>query len=310
MTSHIFVALGMWDETVRANEASTSVTNRSLAARGLGPRFCGHYNSWLEYGYLETGRIHDARRVLEGCREEAARAALPAGETLDPDNSALTSFVAIWARYVLDTEQWDGDVVRWSVEFGDRRAPLITLAFVRGLAAANRGDSAGAKEWLVKLQTAKTWLENDIGNGADQPGRRLYRQRLDVLELELRAMVESGENNAAPSIALLRRAARIEADMPYSFGPPFIDKPAAALLGEGLLAQHRAKEAAEAFQTALMRAPRRTAALLGLARALSHRDTEPPTEEARRVYSELVAIWHGADSGFAEVNEARRWLAR
>ena len=57
MCSHIFMALGMWDDVVRANLAAMSVVNRQKAAAGKPPRRCGHYNYWLEYGYPGT-RAH------------------------------------------------------------------------------------------------------------------------------------------------------------------------------------------------------------------------------------------------------------
>src|SRR5580765_3458748 len=57
MTSHIFVALGMWDDVVTANEAAVQVVNAGRAEHGHEPGTCGHYNFWLEYGYLQQGRF-------------------------------------------------------------------------------------------------------------------------------------------------------------------------------------------------------------------------------------------------------------
>ena len=74
MTSHIFIALGMWDDVVAANETAVAVTNRSREKRGLPPVSCGHYASWLQYGYLEQGRVAEAKRLLEGCRGQAGSA--------------------------------------------------------------------------------------------------------------------------------------------------------------------------------------------------------------------------------------------
>ena len=68
MTSHIYLAAGMWDEVVEANEQATRVSaeraRRRAAAGG-----CGHTNMWLMYGYLQKGRPDAARRVLDGCRD-------------------------------------------------------------------------------------------------------------------------------------------------------------------------------------------------------------------------------------------------
>src|SRR5678815_4228034 len=67
MTSHIFLALGMWDDVVAANETAIGVVNRRRAARSQPAQACGHYSYWLEYGYLQQGRRDEARRVLDAC---------------------------------------------------------------------------------------------------------------------------------------------------------------------------------------------------------------------------------------------------
>src|SRR3989441_5458662 len=81
MTSHIFLALGMWDDEIKANETAIALGNRLRQKAGRPPGRCGHYNEWLEYGYLQQGRITDARRMLEGCREAVERAGAPHDNT-------------------------------------------------------------------------------------------------------------------------------------------------------------------------------------------------------------------------------------
>jgi hypothetical protein len=75
MTSHIFMALGMWDDVVLANQNAMRMVDAKRQSRGRAPTYCGHYNSWLDYGYLEQGRLVDARRLLEHCRDQARAAA-------------------------------------------------------------------------------------------------------------------------------------------------------------------------------------------------------------------------------------------
>jgi hypothetical protein len=114
MTSHIFLALGMWDDVVKANETAIAVVNRQLAAAGKLGLFCGHYPYWLEYGYLQQGRVSDARRVLEACREEVQRLAadVPKKEkaTADPDTSSIGSYAEMRANFLIDSELWQDDV--------------------------------------------------------------------------------------------------------------------------------------------------------------------------------------------------------
>jgi hypothetical protein len=52
MTSHIFVAMGMWEDVVSANVRARDVQNARLAELGRSANVCGHYTSWLHYGWL------------------------------------------------------------------------------------------------------------------------------------------------------------------------------------------------------------------------------------------------------------------
>ncbi len=90
MTSHIFLALGMWDDVVKANETAMGVVNRARQKVGKPAAWCGHINEWLEYGYLQQGRVADARRVLEGCRKTAEQAAAAAADPKSPAHATMS----------------------------------------------------------------------------------------------------------------------------------------------------------------------------------------------------------------------------
>jgi hypothetical protein len=71
MTSHIFIALGMWDDMVGANQAAVTVQNVMRGEHGMAARHWGHYNYWLLYGYLQQGRDGAALELLETAYAEA-----------------------------------------------------------------------------------------------------------------------------------------------------------------------------------------------------------------------------------------------
>jgi hypothetical protein len=75
-------------------------------------------------------------------------------------------------------------------------------------------------------------------------GSDAYRVRAEVLEREIQALALLAENKRDEAVGLLRDAAAKEQAMPIEFGPPFVDKPAAELLGDVLLAMGRATDAA------------------------------------------------------------------
>jgi len=267
MTSHIFMALGMWKDVVRANENAMRVVDSMRALRAQPPTFCGHYNLWLEYGYLQRGRTDDARTLMEKCELQAVR---PTADAQDPDNTLLGSAVQMWTRYILDTRDWSGDQAHWTPDFGSARYPRITWEFTRGFAAARRGDVQTARDAQRGFQRLRTQLMAAIAAKREpDPNDAEYRKRLDVLGLELDAALQLADTPADSdsAVALLRRATQIEDSMAFAFGPPYVDEPAHEMLGDVLLRHGRFTEAALEFQAALERAPGRVSATRGLERA-------------------------------------------
>ena len=296
MCSHIFVALGMWDEVVQANLAATDVTAREMAAAGEPPILCGHAHYWLEYGYLQQGRIGEAKKVVAACREQAAQPGMAerARGNVDPDDAEVASFVEMRARCVLDTGGWNDEVTGWKLEMGEAVIAEITDAFTSGYAAAERGDLATADKALVKLdallpQTGAVF--EAAGTPTDDPARQLPQ----IQKLELQAVIASAEGHGEEAIAKAQQAVAIDKGLPYEFGPPSPEKPAQELLGELLLKEERNAEARAAFRASLERAPQRTESLAGLARA---QDAMGDKAAAGRTWHRLLAIWKDADAAY------------
>jgi hypothetical protein len=300
MTSHIFVALGMWDDVVAANENATRVVNDARRSRGLEPAACGHYNLFLDYGLLQQGRIRDAARLLAACRSQAG-SQRPGSRDLDPDTY---SFLTMWSRYVLDTHDWSGDVTRWSVDPGALPAPCLTYWFTRGFAAARAGDLQGARRARTAYEAAAREVRAaiDSGGSSPSPNDREFLSRVEVLRLELAGLIAAGEGSRSAALDTLRRATEVEDGMAYMFGPPFVNEPAHELLGGELLAADRPSEAEREFETALTRTPGRTSVLLGLAHAAS---AAGDAATAARALGKLAGIWHAADPGLPGLGEAR-----
>lgn len=301
MTSHIFVALGRWDDVVAANETATAVVNEMLRRRNRRPFYCRHYNVWLDYGYVQQGRLLDATRLLALCRQQAAGEQAES-EDLDPD---AYSFLTMWSHYLIATGNWSDSVGRWPIDPGPRLGPRLTYWFTASFGAARRGDLPAARSALGEFERAQaeteTWIAGPEGSGHDQP--ELARAR--VLRSELEGLIAGGEGNVEGELARLRAATLIEDSMAYAFGPPFVNQPSHELLGAELLRLHRFRDALAQFRIALTRTPRRTAALLGLARAATGLGD---TALAGRTYGELAGIWRHADPGQPDVAEATGFL--
>jgi tetratricopeptide (TPR) repeat protein len=285
MTSHIFLGLGMWDETVAANEVASTGIERDRTKWGP-----GHYTHWLGYGLLQQGRFTEARQHLEGVRPNLGS---------PPRVPRKAYLLAMRAHYLVSTERWSDPAAGWELDLtGVGPGPQAMDAFALGLAALGRSDRAAADRWLAELERRAQGSQASDRYGANPqiPG---------ILTRELRALLVLVDGDKDEALAMLREATAAEDALPLEYGPPDIVKPTHELLGEVLLGLGDGREAQREFERSLQLAPKRALSLLGLARAAT---MSGDREAASRAHAELRRIWHKADGDVAWVREvARKW---
>jgi hypothetical protein len=290
MTSHIFVALGMWQDVVTANENAVRVQNHMRQEQGESARNWGHYNSWLLYGLLQQGRHEDALALLQAAYKELQEENKAPEDRmiLDADRSITGSVVQMWARYLIETRDWDSAVADWTFKLGDAFDPNLTFSFVHGMRSAFAGDASQATQYLGQFRSLQSELSRTLGYKKEPaPGDEQYLKRLKVMEQELLAAIEfaRGENQLAARIAA--EASRLEGEMPYAFGPPFVDWPSAELEGEMQVEARKYADAEAAYRLELKRARLRAASLEGLAAVL---DKQGKADEAAWYRDKLEGI--------------------
>jgi tetratricopeptide (TPR) repeat protein len=287
MTSHIFVALGMWDDVIAANEASIRTVAKTANASIAPVLGCGHAGIWLHYAYLQAGRLADARRLSSACQERAAKSV-----------GAASGYAEMRLQYLVDVEQADPSLtpiadVSKMPQFVD-----LTQSYATAYDDLRRGDTSSTNALMAHLHTQTAAIS---GTEMAVMMPEMIGQA-SVVEMELRAMANSRRGRTGEAIAELSRAAALEDSLPYEFGPPPIEKPSHELLGEMLLAAGRPRDARREFETALKRTPGRSLVLLGLARACRSMGDDPAATSA---YRRLAANWKNADSTIAAVREVR-----
>jgi tetratricopeptide (TPR) repeat protein len=263
MTSHIFIALGRWQDVVDANVAAIRVVNADLAGKQQPGYRCGHYPEWLEYALLQQGHEDEANALIGEC--ERSGAAAVAWMRAHPGVAFLNAPAADRLQ-----ENYAGSLLRMRelalVDAPAHRAALLAdtaaydataeLMLARGLAQLEAGDTAAARKSLAALQ------------GLAQPtttGEETVYPRIMAGMLEGALLAREGQ--LEPGLARLRAAAQDFDAQPFDFGPPATLKPPRELLGEVLLAAGRKAEAHAEFERALATAPLRRAALAGRERA-------------------------------------------
>jgi hypothetical protein len=295
MTSHIFVALGMWDDVVAANQTAVSVQNRMRQEKGMDSRHWGHYNQWLLYGLLQQGRDGEALELLKAAYGEVqADGKAPVDRMeLSPDGTLVGSVVKMWARYIIETRQWNSEVADWSFNSGDAFDPNLNITFIRAMQSAYSGLAARTDQYISQFRKLRYELEEILSRQEEQaPTDLLFLQRLGVMELELQAAREYARGELGQAARIAGEASLLEAEMPFSFGPPYVDLPAAEYQGDLLLGSRKYAEAANAYETQLQRSRQKARALMGLAEALAALGKE---SEANYTRAKLDRIRSGAD---------------
>lgn len=236
MTSHIFLAMGMWDEVIDANLVARDVQTSRQLELGEETTVCGHYPWWLQYGYLQSGETSKAAEVLGTCYDRVSGT---------PSMSEKWHFAVMRGHQIVDSENWD-NAENWTQEFDPTTRAAVNYYFTSAYAALRQGDIQLAEEHLNELSQAPESEERDIQ----------INQIKGLLQIEL--------GNEDAGLNLLRNAVQVEAELPVNFGPPVIVKPSYELLGDVLSRLGRYEEAAEAYKEQLRRTPDRKRSLIGL----------------------------------------------
>ena len=244
MPTHIFLALGMWEECVSSNIDSWESSEARVKRLGLGSDDRGYHALWwMQYGYLQMGRFAEARQRLAVIEHDAKAS----GSRLARGHHAYMR-----SQYLIDTEQWDLDLMQVNADGIDARG-WGSNALAEGMRAVNTGNTKAAERWLARL---RDYSAEHADRASSLPIVLLELEGLLLLQKKPKAAVEK-----------LREAAAMEEETAFGYGPPFPAKPAFELLGDALLGLDRPAEAAQAYQSSLDRAPRRTLSLRGLRKA-------------------------------------------
>lgn len=258
MPSHIYVALGMWDEVVSSNENSYQASLNRMERKSLGNDARGyHAYHWLEYGYLQQGRVEDARKLVEDM-------VVYTRET--PSKRARTHLVYLKGTFLVETEEWEGEIADIPVDISDLNVSTRSqYRFLEGMKAFVKGDQDGLTRQIQDLERDHekesylvTYDNATFCSGASRDETspsmlvetEVTMQQLMGLRAWLQKDYESAENH-------LKRSIELEEGLSYSYGPPVIQKPTHELYADFLMSQGREEEARTQYEKTLERAPKR-----------------------------------------------------
>lgn len=244
MPSHIFVRLGLWQESIDSNVAASAAAAKATEAHQAMPHYQFHAMDYLAYSYAQLGQAAKADQVLAELEKVPGANAAEIGKRqayLDARNALdLHRYKDAAALPVLDIETY----------------ALVPTYWAKSVGAARTGDTAAAKDNLAKLVTALAARDaDDKKNGEEVKAGKHTEQ------LEAEAWMAFAEKRADDAVTTMRAAA--ERQESEQFEDVII--PAREMLGDLFLELNRPDLALKEYTATLKFAPGRFDSRFGAA---------------------------------------------
>jgi tetratricopeptide (TPR) repeat protein len=253
MPSHIFIRLGLWDESIQSNIASKDAAKCYAESAGIK----GHWDEeihaidYLVYGYLQKRDTQHAKEV---------RDYLLSFEGVYPANFKVAyAFASVPARYVLENRLWKEaaalqvgpSYIPWN-KF-PWQAAITHFTRTLGFVHTNQLDSAhAALNTLNKLHDELVSQKNTYN-----------ANQVDIQIKTAQAWILWKEGKSAEALTYMNQAADMEDKTEKHPVTPGEVLPARELLADMLLAMNKPDEALIAYEADLQTHPNRFNGLYG-----------------------------------------------
>ena len=255
MPSHIFIALGLWDESIKSNLVSVSSAQCYAEKAGIK----GHWDEelhaidYLVYAYLQKKEDELARQQVEYLQTM--------NEVYPVNFKVAYAFAASPARYALERKNWKEAAmlqlhhgnISWE-KFPWQEA-IIHFAKLIGNVHLDKTDEA-----KKELDTLKS-LYDKLNTTKD---KKMEAAQVAVQVKASEAWLEFKQGNNDKALEVMRAAADMEDAMEKHPVTPGAVIPARELLGEMLLEMNKPSLALEAFEQDIKTHPNRRNGLNGL----------------------------------------------
>ena len=246
MPSHIFVRLGLWEESIESNLQSEEKARLHVekTSPGLGAFDQLHAMDYLVYGYLQLDQPEKAQKLLDVAAKMTG--------VDSPTFSAGYALAAMPARFAVERHQWK-EAAGLQLEpkwFPWEKYPFAEAIthYAVGLGAARSGDVAKAKIAAEKLASLKQTQE---------PMDKYWAGQIEIQRQSVLAWIAMAEGKKEDAVRMMSAVAALEDSTEKHPVTPGVILPAHELLGEMLLETGKSAEARAEFEKSLKTAPNR-----------------------------------------------------
>ncbi len=297
MPSHIYTRLGLWDECINSNLASTSSARCYAETAGIKGHWDDelHAMDYLVYAYLQKG---DNKLAKEQC--EYLKTIL---EVYPVSFKDAYAFAAIPARYLLENKIWKeaASLKIHPVNFPWEKFlwEKAIIHFTRLLGSVHIGHIDSAMAELKNLNTIYDTLTEQ------KDSYKANQVKIQIKTSEAWILFKQGKNNEA--LKFMNTAVDMEDKTEKSPVTPGEVLPAVELLGDMLLQMNKSDKALEAYKADLKKHPNRFNGLYGGGLAA---EKSNDLEKANFYYQQLTAIANSTNSNRPELEAAKLFLKK
>jgi tetratricopeptide (TPR) repeat protein len=295
MPSHTYSMMGMWEESIKANQAALAAANDYAAKNypdATNPAAL-HSMDFMEYAYLQLGKDKQAKAIAD--QAAAVKKIQTPGMTMSTDNA----LAAVPARYALERGDWARAAILEPHPGLSGYAGAITY-FVRTIGALKTGDSEGARQDMDRLKEL-------YASYAGKPDEAYWASQTQVLFQAASAWLTLKQGEKDRALVLMRAAVDLDESSEKNVAMENRLVPMRELLGYMLLEIGQPKQALAEFEASLKAKPNRLRGYYGAAKAA---EAAGDRATARTFYGKLVTLTKNADTERAEVIEAKAFVAK
>ena len=256
MPSHIFLALGRWNDVVNSNIESwnASVVNKQKEPR----KEMGYHSlSWLHYGLLQRSENELATKVMNDMMTYAS---------MDKSTLARSYMVAMKGLHMEALASWEGAVADIEIKIDDLHLTKRSgYNYLEGMKAFKKNDqkkleaiitSIGQDKYIASLNAGDATVQmcNTAGNPLIPPNK-MDISIVSIMEYELKAKLYELQEKKDLQLEVLKKGAELFESLDLTFGPPVIFKPVHEAYAEALIENNQFQRALEAIESGLLKSP-------------------------------------------------------
>lgn len=267
MPSHIFLALGMWEDVIASNQAAWATHKLSAAPQSASST---HHNihdyhalQWLSYGHLQKQEYQKAFALVKIMEQLTLQ---------HPTPMTKWYYALMRAAYIRESKEWNADlqpVDMEGIELSARASDIyinVMIALQKHQDANTIQDAIHTLERLcqsIPHNVPKDLTPMEYFSSITSQGITIGK----VIVQQLYAEVARAQNRNKEAMKALENAIALEETLPFGYGPPIPIKPAREHLADLLMAEKQYITASKHYLKLLERMPNKTHSVQGLERA-------------------------------------------